>query len=132
MNGAVIKALLQTKIPPDMQGRVFAFDFSLTSLTAPLSFLITGPLVDKLVEPAVGGHGLVSWLSRSSGARPGQGWDWSSSRRGDHRPLDGADVRAARDPPPGEGRLPDYAARPVVEGDWEAVASTTSGTSPVA
>jgi DHA3 family macrolide efflux protein-like MFS transporter len=57
VSNAVFKSLLQAKTPPDMQGRVFAFVFQLMSFSAPLSFLITGPLVDQVIEPAVGGRG---------------------------------------------------------------------------
>ncbi|MBI5927688.1 MAG: MFS transporter [Chloroflexi bacterium] len=54
LTGALFHTLLQTKTPPDMQGRVFAVTDQLFMLTTPLSFLITGALVDKVLEPAVG------------------------------------------------------------------------------
>jgi DHA3 family macrolide efflux protein-like MFS transporter len=72
VNNAVFKSLLQAKTPPDMQGRVFAFVFQLMSLSAPLSFLLTGPLVDRMIEPAVGGHGW-SLVAPLVGTRTGAG-----------------------------------------------------------
>lgn len=51
LNGwALYTALIQVKTPPDMQGRVFALVNQLGYLGATLSFLITGPLVDNLLE----------------------------------------------------------------------------------
>lgn len=54
LTGALFHTLLQTKTPPDLHGRVFAVTDQLFMLTTPLSFLMTGLLVDRLLEPAVG------------------------------------------------------------------------------
>lgn len=51
--GALFTSLLQRKTPADMQGRVFAVASQLAFLLTPVSFLVTGPLVDRVVEPAV-------------------------------------------------------------------------------
>jgi hypothetical protein len=53
LTGALFNTLLQTKTPPDMQGRVFAVTDQLFMLTTPFSFLITGALIDDVLEPAV-------------------------------------------------------------------------------
>jgi DHA3 family macrolide efflux protein-like MFS transporter len=53
LTGALFNTLLQTKTPPDMQGRVFAVTDQLFMLTTPLSFLLTGALIDDVLEPAV-------------------------------------------------------------------------------
>lgn len=45
-------SLLQAKTPPDMQGRVFAFMCQLGFLASTSSFLLTGYLVDNVLEPA--------------------------------------------------------------------------------
>jgi MFS transporter, DHA3 family, macrolide efflux protein len=42
------------------------------SLSAPLSFLMTGPLVDRVIEPAVGGRGW-SLVSPLVGTQTGAG-----------------------------------------------------------
>ncbi|MEM8531080.1 MAG: MFS transporter [Chloroflexota bacterium] len=51
---ASFMSIMQLKVPPPMQGRVFALLFQMMQLATPLSLLITGPLVDRLLEPAVG------------------------------------------------------------------------------
>jgi MFS transporter, DHA3 family, macrolide efflux protein len=48
---AVFMSLLQSKTPPNLQGRVFSIVSQLTMIGTPISFLITGPLVDKILEP---------------------------------------------------------------------------------
>jgi hypothetical protein len=47
-------SILQVKTPPDMQGRIFAMVSQLGFLGATLSFLLTGQIVDRVLEPAVG------------------------------------------------------------------------------
>ncbi len=49
----LLTSILQVKIPPDMQGRVFALVGQMGFLGATLSFLSVGPLVDRVLEPAV-------------------------------------------------------------------------------
>lgn len=55
--GALFTSLLQAKTPPDLQGRVFALTGQFFTLTTPFSFVLTGWLVDRVLEPAVGGPG---------------------------------------------------------------------------
>ena len=66
--GALEKTLLQAKIPPDLQGRVFALYGQLALLGSTTSFLAAGYLADHVLEPAVGGKGweLVDWMVGSS------------------------------------------------------------------
>lgn len=52
--GALFSSILQTKTPPDMQGRIFAMTGQMFTLTTPFSFLIVAYLVDNVLEPAVG------------------------------------------------------------------------------
>jgi MFS transporter, DHA3 family, macrolide efflux protein len=51
MTGSLFTSLLQRKTPLKMQGRVFVVFGQLSALSAPLSFLITGPIVDQWLEP---------------------------------------------------------------------------------
>lgn len=51
---AILMSLLQVKTPPEMQGRVFAAVMQLAMLATPFAYLISGPLADKVLEPAVG------------------------------------------------------------------------------
>ena len=48
---ALFKSILQIKIPIDMQGRVFSIAYQIAYGSAPLSFLLVGPLVDTILEP---------------------------------------------------------------------------------
>ncbi len=72
IQGALTTSILQTKVPPDMQGRVFAVREQLGYLGATVSFLLVGPLIDRVLEPAVGGPrwGAVAPLV---GSEPGSG-----------------------------------------------------------
>jgi DHA3 family macrolide efflux protein-like MFS transporter len=45
-------SILQAKVAPDLQGRVFAAYLQLMSLMSPLAFLLAGPLADRVFEPA--------------------------------------------------------------------------------
>jgi MFS family permease len=45
-------SILQAKIPPDLQGRVFASVGQLTALLRPAAYLVAGPLADRVFEPA--------------------------------------------------------------------------------
>ena len=54
MNQALYISILQAKSPPDMQGRIFALNDQLGFIGSTTSFLLTGFLVDHLVNPAIG------------------------------------------------------------------------------
>ncbi|RMG87051.1 MAG: MFS transporter, partial [Chloroflexi bacterium] len=54
---AAFMALLQAKVAPDVQGRVFSVTQQLSMLLTPISFLLVGPLADNVFEPAVGAEG---------------------------------------------------------------------------
>lgn len=58
MSNALLNAIRQDKIPPDMQGRVFSLTSQMSTFAIPITFLVTGPIVDDLLEPAVGS---ASW-----------------------------------------------------------------------
>ena len=70
--GALEKSLLQVKVPADLQGRVFALVGQLALLGSTASFLLTGILVDRILEPAVG---LPGWkvFRGLVGSSPGSG-----------------------------------------------------------
>lgn len=54
---ASFRSMLQLKVAPDIQGRVFAVTTQLATLLMPVSFLLVGPLADSVFEPAVGQAG---------------------------------------------------------------------------
>ncbi len=68
------QAIWQSKVKPELQGRVFSARMFIAWLVMPLAQLIAGPLVDNLLEPgmAVGGQlvPLFGWLV---GSGPGAG-----------------------------------------------------------
>ncbi len=45
-------SIMQAKIAPDLQGRVFAAYLQVAMLLAPLAYLVAGPLADRVFEPA--------------------------------------------------------------------------------
>jgi len=68
------QAIWQSKVAPDVQGRVFATRLLLAQITMPLGMVLAGPLADLVFEPAMmpGGSlaALFDWLT---GAGPGAG-----------------------------------------------------------
>src|SRR5690606_6455007 len=57
MINATSMSLLQAKVAPEIQGRVFAALSQMATLLIPLSYLLVGPLADTVFEPAVGTPG---------------------------------------------------------------------------
>jgi MFS transporter, DHA3 family, macrolide efflux protein len=51
---AAFTSVLQLKTPADLQGRVFSAVTQVAMLLSPISYLLAGPLADKVFEPAVG------------------------------------------------------------------------------
>jgi len=70
-----IETFLQTKIPPDLQGRVFAASDFLAQVMIPLAPLMAGFFGEKIFEPAMRDGGLLvdsfGWLV---GTGPGSGF----------------------------------------------------------
>jgi MFS family permease len=64
------QAIWQAKVAPEVQGRVFAFRRILAQATAPVAFLIAGPLADRICEPLMAPGGA---LAGSVGALIGVG-----------------------------------------------------------
>lgn len=52
ISGTIFISIMQVKTPPDLQGRLFALESQLGFVGSTASFLLTGPLVDKVLEPA--------------------------------------------------------------------------------
>jgi DHA3 family macrolide efflux protein-like MFS transporter len=49
------QAIWQSKVAPDIQGRVFSIRRLIAQITAPLGMLLAGPLADQFFEPAMAG-----------------------------------------------------------------------------
>ena len=103
------RAIWQAKVPPAMQGRVFAVQGALQTSMRPLGYLAAGPLADRLLEPALlPGGALADSLGWLVGTGPGSGMGLmfvGTAVLGTLMSLSGyllADVREV------ETRLPDY------------------------
>lgn len=53
MVNAAAMSVLQAKVAPDVQGRVFAVVAQISMLLMPIAFLLVGPLADDVFEPLV-------------------------------------------------------------------------------
>ena len=73
INGA-IAAILQSKVAPEVQGRVFAFAQMITGIVTPFAYLLAGPLADKVFNPLLVKNGaLANTVGRIIGVGPGRG-----------------------------------------------------------
>lgn len=68
------QAIWQTKVPPDLQGRVFAVRRMVAWSTLPLAYLLAGPLADRVFEPLLAPDGpLAGTVGRVLGVGEGRG-----------------------------------------------------------
>lgn len=74
MTNGSSQAIWQAKVPPDLQGRVFAARRIFAQLCFPLGLLIAGPLADAVFEPALAPGGpLAAAAGPLVGTGPGAG-----------------------------------------------------------
>lgn len=67
-------AIWYTKVPPNLQGRVFAADHAIGMTIGTIASLIAGPLADQVFEPAMQARGLLaSIFSPIFGTQTGSG-----------------------------------------------------------
>jgi MFS family permease len=68
------QTLWQSKVPPEVQGRVFATRMLIAWITFPIAPLIAGPLADYVLEPGMrAGGGLTGAFGWLVGTGPGAG-----------------------------------------------------------
>lgn len=68
------QAIWQSKVAPDVQGRVFATRLLIAQITAPVAMLAAGPLADRVFEPAMmPGGSLAGLFGGWVGTGPGAG-----------------------------------------------------------
>jgi MFS family permease len=68
------QAIWQSKVPPDIQGRVFATQQMISRSAAPLAYLVAGPLADNLFRPLLAFDGpLAANIGQIIGVGPGRG-----------------------------------------------------------
>lgn len=67
------QAFWQSKVPPDIQGKVFATRKMIAQMAGPLSVLAAGPLADRVFEPAMASGAFANSLAWLVGTGPGAG-----------------------------------------------------------
>jgi DHA3 family macrolide efflux protein-like MFS transporter len=68
------QVIWQKKVAPDVQGRVFAIRRTITLATPLLTYVVAGPLVDRVFEPLMAVNGpLAGSLGQIFGTGPGRG-----------------------------------------------------------
>jgi len=68
------QAIWQAKVPPDIQGKVFAARRMIAQISTPIAMLIAGPLADHVFEPGMApGGALAGIFGRIAGTGPGAG-----------------------------------------------------------
>jgi hypothetical protein len=68
------QAIWHSKVPPDIQGRVFALQRTIGLSSLPFAYLIAGPLADRVFEPMLAVNGpLANSVGRLIGVGPGRG-----------------------------------------------------------
>jgi hypothetical protein len=73
INGAS-QAIWQMKVPPDLQGRVFAVRRMMAQFTTPMGHLLAGPLADHVFRPLLMPQGaLAGSVGKVIGVGPGRG-----------------------------------------------------------
>lgn len=70
----ISQAIWQSKIPPELQGRVFSLRLMVALSATPIAYLLAGPLADHLFEPLLSTDGALSGsLGKLLGTGPGRG-----------------------------------------------------------
>jgi MFS transporter, DHA3 family, macrolide efflux protein len=74
LNGSS-QAIWQSKVAPEVQGRVFSVRRFIAQITSPISMALAGPLADRVFEPALAApeHRVTRLLSSIFGSTPGGG-----------------------------------------------------------
>jgi DHA3 family macrolide efflux protein-like MFS transporter len=68
------QAIWQSKVAPDVQGRVFATQQMIARAAVPLAYLLAGPVAERLFEPLLSERGsLAASLGPIIGTGPGRG-----------------------------------------------------------
>ena len=68
------QAIWQSKVAPDLQGRVFSVVFMIARLGPPIGYLISAPLADRVFEPGMmPGGSLTSVFGSLFGVGTGRG-----------------------------------------------------------
>lgn len=75
LGNASSQAIWQSKVDPDVQGRVFAVRRAIAQIAIPVSYLLAGPLADGVFEPLMAdGGALAATLGEFIGVGDGRGY----------------------------------------------------------
>lgn len=66
------EAIWMEKVESSMQGRVFSLQYSLSKVALPLAAVLSGPLIDRVLQPLVDGNPTVAALAGSDGTPRGR------------------------------------------------------------
>jgi MFS family permease len=72
---SVSNAIWQSKVAPEVQGRVFSLRYMLATIITPLAYLCAGPLADQVFEPLMREGGMLASTALGDllGTGPGRG-----------------------------------------------------------
>jgi MFS transporter, DHA3 family, macrolide efflux protein len=75
LGAGISQAVFQTKVAPEVQGRVFAIRMAISRSMMPLAFLLAGPLADHVFQPLMAPAGALAntFLGVWLGVGPGRG-----------------------------------------------------------
>lgn len=73
VGNACSRTIWQTRVPSELQGRVFATRAAVSWITLPLAYAMAGPLADHVFGPLARAHGQAPWLRALVGAGTGRG-----------------------------------------------------------
>ncbi|NNC74508.1 MAG: MFS transporter, partial [Acidimicrobiia bacterium] len=74
IGNASSQAIWQSKVEPDIQGKVFAVRRLIAQIAGPVAIIASGPLADRVFEPLLAeGGALAGTVGRVIGTGPGRG-----------------------------------------------------------
>jgi MFS transporter, DHA3 family, macrolide efflux protein len=73
IGNAASQVIWQSKVPLNVQGRVFALRRMIAISLSPIAYITAGPLVEKIFDPAVQNGGLAQGITKFIGTGDGRG-----------------------------------------------------------
>jgi MFS transporter, DHA3 family, macrolide efflux protein len=73
IGNAASQVIWQSKVPLNVQGRVFALRRMIAISLSPIAYITAGPLVEKIFDPAVQNGGFAQGITKFIGTGDGRG-----------------------------------------------------------
>jgi MFS transporter, DHA3 family, macrolide efflux protein len=73
IGNAASQVIWQSKVPLNVQGRVFALRRMIAISLSPIAYITAGPLVEKIFDPAVQNGGVAQGITKFIGTGDGRG-----------------------------------------------------------